>query len=284
MLLGYEDDTDLARIRVIASDMDRTLLADDKSMPEGMPERVRALDAAGVTFVAASGRPLYTLRGMFEGLHDRMAFVSDNGAAVVCRDEMVFKSLIDPATVDELLGFTLEHGLGIPTICGLDACYIRTCDQGLDSFFRTFYRDIVYLDSLERLCARGVEVNKYTVYLPAENAVEVCAAEFEPAFGKRLSVTCGGPEWIDVMNYGVDKGAGLARLCEHLGVSPADVAAFGDTDNDAQMLELAGHGYLMANAEARMERHARFRAPSNNDRGVAVVADRILAARLTAQA
>ncbi|MBM6775517.1 HAD family hydrolase [Olsenella profusa] len=279
MLLGYEADTDLAGIRVVASDMDATLLADDKSMPAGMPERIRALNDAGVTFVAASGRPLYTLRGMFEGLDDEMGFVSDNGAAVVCRGEVVFKSLIAPETVDELLDFTLGRGLGIPTVCGLDACYVRTCDRSYDEFFHTFYRNIVYLDELEGLCARGVEVNKYTVYLPEANAVEACATEFAPSFGERLSVTCGGPVWVDVMNYGVDKGAGLARLCEHLGVSAADVAAFGDTDNDAQMLELVGHSYLMANAEARMEPHARFRAPSNNDRGVAVVTDRILAAR-----
>ena len=258
--------------------MDFTLLADDKSMPEGMSERIEALDAAGVTFAAASGRPLYTLRSLFEGLHDKMAFVSDNGAAVVCRDEVVFKSLIDPKTVQELTDFSLSRGL-IPTVCGLDACYVRSCDRAFDEVFRTFYYNIAYVDSLDHL---GVEVNKFTLYLPEGNAVALCEEIFRPAFGDRLSVTCGGPVWIDIMNYGVDKGTGLARLCEHLGVSTADAAAFGDTDNDVQMLELAGHSYLMANAESRMERHARFRAPSNNDRGVAVVVDRILEARRSA--
>lgn len=277
-MLGYEEDVDLSRIRVVASDMDFTLLADDKSMPEGMSERIEALDAAGVTFAAASGRPLYTLRSLFEGLHDKMAFVSDNGAAVVCRDEVVFKSLIDPKTVQELTDFSLSRGL-IPTVCGLDACYVRSCDRAFDEVFRTFYYNIAYVDSLDHL---GVEVNKFTLYLPEGNAVALCEELFRPVFGDRLSVTCGGPVWIDIMNYGVDKGTGLARLCEHLGVSTADAAAFGDTDNDVQMLELAGHSYLMANAESRMERHARFRAPSNNDRGVAVVVDRILEARRSA--
>ena len=273
---GFEEDTNLQDVRVIASDMDFTLLADDKSMPEGMDGRIRALDDAGITFVAASGRPLYTLRDMFGGLHDRMAFISDNGAAVVCRDEVVFKSIIEPPTVQELTDFALGRGLGIPTVCGLEACYVRTCDRAYDEVFRTFYHNIVYLDSLDHLDA---EVNKFTVYVPDGTAVALCADAFEPAFVDRLSVTCGGPVWIDVMNYGVDKGTGLARLCEHLGVDQADAAAFGDTDNDVQMLEWARHSYLMANAEARMEPHARFRAPSNNERGVAVVVDRILAAR-----
>ena len=280
MLQSFETDTNLADISVIACDMDLTLLADDKTMPEGMDARIRALDDAGITFAAASGRPLYTLSEMFGDLHDRMAFISDNGAAVLCRDEVIFKSLIDPETVQELTDFTLDRNLGLPTVCGLDTCYIRTCDRAYDDVFRTFYYNITYVDSLDHLDA---EVNKFTVYVPDATAVALRESVFQPAFGDRLSVTCGGSVWIDIMNYGVDKGTGLARLCEHLGVAQADAAAFGDTDNDVQMLEWAHHSYLMANAEERMEPHARFRAPSNNERGVAVVVDRILDARRAAR-
>ena len=275
-MLSFEKDTRLSDIRVVACDMDYTLLADDKSMPEGMPGRIGALNDAGITFAAASGRPLYTLTSMFSGLEDKMAFISDNGAAVVCRGEVVFKSLIDPKVVQELTEFMLGRNLGIPTVCGLNTCYVRSCDRQYDEFFRTFYYDITYVDSLDHLDA---EINKYTLFMPGANAVPLCAEVFSPAFGERLSVTCGGAVWIDMMNYGVDKGTGLARLCEHLGILPADVIALGDTDNDAEMLSYVGHGYLMANAEERMERFADFRAPSNNDRGVAVVVDRILASR-----
>lgn len=272
---SYLED-DLADVRLVASDMDYTLLADDKSMPEGMPGRIRALEGAGVLFAAASGRPLYTLRDMFPESWDHMAFVTDNGAAVVCREDVVFKSLIEPATVQELTEFTLEGGYGLPTVCGLDACYIREQDRRYDEVFRTFYHNIVYVESLDHLAA---EVNKFTVYFPEGNAVPMRDAVYAPAWGEQLSVTCGGAVWIDIMNQGVDKGTGVERLCEHLGISVADVVACGDTDNDAEMLETVGHGYLVANAEERMERFADFRIPSNNDRGVAQVIDAVLAAR-----
>lgn len=275
-MLGYEMDTDLADIRLVASDMDFTLLADDKSMPEGMDERIAALEEAGVTFAAASGRPLYTLRDLFPVSHERMALVSDNGAAVVCRGEVVFKSLIDPSDLEVLLAFTRERTDGVPIVCGLDAGYVPEYARCYDEVFREFYHEIVYVESLEGL---GREANKYTVYFPEGNAVAMRDEVFIPAFGERLSVTCGGSVWIDIMNKGVDKGTGLARLCAHLGIAQADAAAFGDTDNDVEMLEWAGHSYLMANAEQRMEPHARFRAPSCNDRGVAVVIDRILEAK-----
>ena len=256
--------------------MDCTLLADDKSMPEDMPGRIRALEGAGALFAAASGRPLYTLRDMFPDSWDHMAFVTDNGAAVVCREDVVFKSLIEPATVQALTEFTLEGGYGLPTVCGLDACYVREQDRRYDDVFRTFYHNIVYVETLDHLAA---EVNKFTVYFPEGNAVPMRDEVYAPAWGERLSVTCGGAVWIDIMNQGVDKGTGVERLCEHLGISVADVVACGDTDNDAEMLETVGHGYLVANAEERMERFADFRIPSNNERGVAQVIDAVLAAR-----
>ena len=272
---SYLED-DLSGVRLVASDMDYTLLADDKSMPEDMPGRIRALEGAGALFAAASGRPLYTLRDMFPDSWDHMAFVTDNGAAVVCREDVVFKSLIEPATVQALTEFTLEGGYGLPTVCGLDACYVREQDRRYDDVFRTFYHNIVYVETLDHLAA---EVNKFTVYFPEGNAVPMRDEVYAPAWGERLSVTCGGAVWIDIMNQGVDKGTGVERLCEHLGISVADVVACGDTDNDAEMLEAVGHGYLVANAEERMERFADFRIPSNNERGVAQVIDAVLAAR-----
>ncbi len=272
---SYLEDN-LSAVRLVASDMDYTLLADDKSMPEGMPGRIRALEDAGVLFCAASGRPLYTLQDMFPESRDRMAFVTDNGAGVVCRNEVVFKSVIEPATVQALTDFTLDNNYGILTVCGLETCYVNERDRGYDEFFRTFYHKIEYVETLDHLPA---EVNKFTIFFPGENAVAMRDEVYGPTWGERLSVTCGGSVWIDIMNRGVDKGTGIARLCEHLGVSMADVVACGDTDNDAEMLASVGHGYLVANAEERMERFADFRIPSNNDRGVAQVIDRVIAAR-----
>lgn len=273
---SYLED-DLTGVRLVASDMDFTLLADDKSMPEGMPGRIRALEEVGVVFSAASGRPLYTLQDMFPESRDRMAFITDNGAGVVCRGEVVFKSVIGEATLAELVAFTLERAPeAVPVVCGLERAVVPAWGRAYDDALRVYYHEILYVDDIG---SARVEANKFTVYFPENNSANAYEERFAPAFGGRLSVTCAGVDWLDVMNRGVDKGTGIARLCEHLGIAPADVIALGDTDNDAEMLSYVGHGYLMANAEERMERFADFRAPSNNERGVAQVIDAVLAAR-----
>lgn len=273
---SYLED-DLTGVRLVASDMDFTLLADDKSMPEGMPGRIRALEEAGVVFSAASGRPLYTLQDMFPESRDRMAFITDNGAGVVCRGEVVFKDLLDEATLAELVAFTLERAPeAVPVVCGLERAVVPAWGRAYDDALRVYYHEILYVDDIG---SAREEANKFTVYFPENNSADAYEERFAPAFGGRLSLTCAGVDWLDVMNRGVDKGTGIARLCEHLGIAPADVIALGDTDNDAEMLSYVGHGYLMANAEERMERFADFRAPSNNERGVAQVIDAVLAAR-----
>lgn len=78
-----------------------------------------------------------------------MAFVTDNGAGVVCAADVVFKEhhrpRHHPAPPRVHAGaWQLQH----PTICGLEACYVRRQDREHDAFFRTFYHNIEYVDSL----------------------------------------------------------------------------------------------------------------------------------------
>lgn len=266
-------DDDLTGVKLLASDMDLTLLADDGTMPPNMPERILALEEAGVLFCAASGRPSYTLAAMFPEVADHMALLSDNGAAIRVRGELIFKDLIDVPTYHELIDYTLADGRGCPVVCGIEAGYLRSCDKEYDEFFRQFFTKIVYFDDLDEL---DLDVNKYTVFFPERNAEQVFAETYRDAWSDRFSVTNAGKEWIDFMNKHVDKGMGMTRLCENLGISTADALALGDTYNDIQMLEAVGHSYIVSNAEDHMMAHAKFMAPSNNERGVAQVIDRVL--------
>ena len=71
-------------------------------------------------------------------------------------------------------------------------------------------------------------------------------------------------------------------MSELLGIDIADMMAFGDTFNDAAMLETVGFGYIVANATPGMERYARLVAPSNVDHGVLTVMDQVIAAKRAA--
>ncbi len=276
MLPFYTSDADLASIKLIATDMDLTLLPDDKSMPAGVDERVRALAEAGVYFCAASGRPAPALRECFAASHGEMALIPDNGGTIFVRDELIYRDLLDVQLYRDILTCGAEDGRVVPALCAFETSYVLERDRAYHDELSIYYKDIVYVDSFADL---DVEANKVSVLCPDWNSPEVLANLFEPAFSDRIYITCAGNEWIDFMNHGIDKGAGIRRLAAHLGIKLADVAAFGDTYNDIPMLETVGHSFLVANAAEHMEAHARYRCPSNNDGGVLEVIDAILAAK-----
>ncbi len=368
MLPSYLADTDLSSIKLVATDMDLTLLADDKSMPEGVDERIEALMRNGVIFCAASGRPALALREEFaahhqdmladdksmpEGVDERiealmrngvifcaasgrpalalreefaahhqdMALEADNGASVYLRDEPVYRDLIERdlwhgvlslATVTaggipvlcafdkaydngasvylrdepvyrDLIERDLWHGVlslatvtagGIPVLCAFDKAYVLERDRRHQDVVGIYYRSITYVESFDSL---DVDSNKISIYFPGWDSKRQLDEVYGPAFGDRLYLTCAGDEWLDFMNIGIDKGAGIRHLVDHLGIALADVAAFGDTYNDIPMLDIVGHSYVMGNAAEHMHAHGKFLAPTNNEAGVLTVIDRITA-------
>lgn len=271
------DDTTLGAVRLVASDMDYTLLADDGSMPPEMPRRIRELEQVGSLFVAASGRPMYTLKDQFADDIAHMGFISDNGALIAYHDQVIFKSLIEPAAYHEIIRYSgeLADG-GIIVLCALDGAYVSAEGRVCDDYLSQFFKNIVYVENWD-----GVEPesNKCSIYYPDHSAEGEPVARFSERFGESYFVTTAGDMWVDVMNKGVDKGSGVSRLCAHLGIDLADALTLGDNFNDIQMLEAAGHGYVVANAADVIKGHANFEAPSNNERGVAQVIDRIVELR-----
>ena len=274
-MLDYTADKDLASIKLLAVDMDLTLLADDGTQPDGMAERIAALGEAGVVFCPASGRPGPTLEQMFPEHAADIAFCPDNGGCVIYRGEKIYASLIEQSIYREIFETAMADGDAVPVLCAFDRSYLLEHDRERTAEISKYYKDVRYVESPDELDA---ESDKASIYFPGYDAEDRIAL-YRPIFEGRLNFTNAGREWLDFMNVGVSKGDGIAHLCEHLGIDIADAAAVGDTYNDIQMLEAVGHSFIVANAEPHMEAHTKYRVPSNNDRGVAVLIDAILAAK-----
>ena len=273
MLPSYLSDTNLDSIKLVATDMDLTLLADDKSMPAGVDERIDALEKNGVLFCAASGRPALALRESFPAHHQDMALVADNGASVYLRDELVYRDLIDRDLYHEVLALATATEGSVPVLCAFDDAYVLERDRCHEDVVSIYYRSITYVESFEEL---DVDSNKISIYFPGWDSKQKNDEVYSPAFASRLYLTCAGNEWLDFMNIGVDKGSGIRHLAQHLGIDLSDIAAFGDTYNDIPMLDIVGHSDVMANAAEHMHDHGKFLAPSNNEAGVLTVIDHIV--------
>lgn len=261
------------RIRLVASDMDATLLDEHSQFPPDFVPMVRALAGQGIRFAAASGRPLYTLEEMFAPLLDEVVLIGDNGGAVRWRGEDLFVSEMEPEGWRELARQTRAAG-DVPVLCGLDSAYVERKDQRYDAILRPFYTHIVYVEDLTAVDARA---DKFTVYLPQDNARQAYDALYGPLCGARYSAAVAGSCWVDVMNPGIHKGAALAALGRRWDIPAAGMMAFGDTFNDAEMLQTARYGFLMENGSPELRAVVPFLAPSHRQHGVTQILRRVLA-------
>ena len=268
----------LADVKLIASDMDRTLLDADGNLPAGLDDLLDSMRARGMYFVAASGRPVYTLRNMFADHLDCVVLMGDNGGNIVFNGKTLYRNLMPVETYRRLARYVHRHGgeTASGNVCGFEAAYVENAHRDLEPYYRTFYHEMEFVENLEEL---DIPANKFTVLYPDDTAREHFAAMQEAGVLEGLSAATSGPMWIDIMEPGVDKGAGLAHIGEALGIELADMMAFGDTFNDKEMLAAAGFGFMVANATPGMERYARYVAPANTEAGVVRVAEQVLAAR-----
>ncbi len=261
------------RIRLIASDMDATLLDGQSQLPPGFAGMIRELAALGIRFVAASGRPLYTLEEMFASLRNDIIFAGDNGGAIRWRGESLYVSEMDAADWRTLAGQARDAGQAA-VLCGLETAYVEQQFRQYDKVFRQFYTKVEYVPRLEEVDAPA---DKFTIYFPEGDSQRGFDTLYGPVWGKRFSVAVAGKDWIDIMNPGVHKGAALLHLGERLNIPAESMMAFGDTFNDAEMLKAARYGFLMENGSAALRTEIPFLAPANTEYGVMQILRQVVA-------
>ncbi|MBZ9638841.1 Cof-type HAD-IIB family hydrolase [Streptomyces sp. PSKA30] len=264
-----------ADIRLVVTDMDGTLLDDDKRAPAGLWEVLDRLRERGVLFSPASGRQYATLAREFAPAAQGMVFIAENGTYVV-RDGVELSS--DPlrsAVVTEVVEAVRRlaaDGVDVgAVVCGKRSAYVERTDAAFLAEVRRYY---VEHRTVEDVTAVDDDILKVALY--DFGPVERTTAPALHRFTATHQVVVSGEHWVDIMNPTANKGAAVRRLQRELGITPAQTLVFGDYLNDLEMLDTAEWSFAMANAHPDVIRRARHLAPSNNDNGVLRTVSRLL--------
>jgi hypothetical protein len=251
-------------VRLIATDMDGTLVDDEKQIHDELWPLVDALFARGITFCPASGRQYENLRRQFEDVAHELVFVAENGTYVVARGLEIAS---DGLSLDAARGL-VRRVRGIPhagaILCGKRSAYV---DRGDPPFLDEVSRYYAHLEVVPDLLAvEGDDVLKVTVYdlVSAETNAFPRLADLAPAH----KVVVSGPHWLDVTSPTANKGAAVRAVQRALGVTADQTMAFGDFLNDLEMMDAATWSFAMANAHPLLKERARYQAPANSANGV----------------
>jgi len=271
--------------RLIATDLDGTLLRDDKSVSPRTIAALAAAEEAGIEVFFVTGRPARWMDVVSDHVHGHGLAICGNGAAVVdlhggpgthrfvkvrelarenARDTVLLLREAAPGTV-----FAVEQTYGFYQEPDYPKLHMEVPDA---------------LAPAEHLLASdapgaGEPVLKILAYHPSLGP-DAFLTLARLAIGDRANVTRSSPSaLLEISGPGVSKASTLALCCAERGISHEEVVAFGDMPNDVEMLTWAGQSYAMGNAHPDAVAAASGRTVANNEDGVAVVIERLLAQR-----
>ncbi|MEV5599938.1 Cof-type HAD-IIB family hydrolase [Streptomyces sp. NPDC052299] len=268
--------------RLIATDLDGTLLRDDKTVSDRTVRALAAAEEAGVEVFFVTGRPARWMGVVSDHVHGHGLAICANGAAVA-----------DLHAGGQLLKVRgLERGTALDVVHTLRAAAPGTSfavelATGIhyEPAYPPFYLDpgatVAPAEKLlhEEAPRGGVPVLKLLARHGELDPDEFLALA-RAAAGDRATFTRSSPTaLIEISGPGVSKASTLELCCAERGIAAAEVVAFGDMPNDVEMLSWAGTSYAMGNAHPAALAAASGRTVTNNEDGVAVVIERILAER-----
>ncbi len=255
-------------LRLIACDMDGTLLDENKEIPHGTFELICELKAEGVRFCVSSGRPYQFLQSIFEPIVTEMDFVCSNGCNVV----------IQGKTVDREL-HSHEALVRLKRLCDeFDSLHLVVYDEKGDAYL---IDDPTKAARFEETIAKQWDVHPVLGELSPETTIMtgtiasdsdisimdiayLCNLEM----GRDFTFAPVGSNSIDVMPAHVNKATGILQVMEYYKVSPRETIAYGDSMNDYDIFRLVGHPTAMANAGYAPKQVATRIIESHTEHGV----------------
>jgi HAD superfamily hydrolase (TIGR01484 family) len=259
-------------VRLVATDLDGTLLGLDDVVSERTRAAIRAVVDAGIHVVAATGRSEWTATPLVKPAEGLDLVVCSNGASLYhVREERSLASYpIADAVIDEILVSLAER---------LPGCvYGWETDVGLH-YEAAF---IEYRAATDRPASadlgvgrRAAPIRKLMVGHPDVLHYELLDAVVPLVPPGAFATTSGAP-FVEITGDGVDKAFGLRQVCERLQVRAEEVVAFGDNHNDIAMVTWAGRGIAMGNAHPALLAVVDEETLSNLEDGVAAVLETLV--------
>ena len=267
------------KIRVLALDLDGTLTNDEKIVT---PRTRAALDAAaaqGVTIVLASGRPTASITPLAKALGlDKKGgcILAYNGGKIVdcATGEALYQKQLAPEFVPQLCKFAAAQDVAILTYNSEGIVCERDGDEWARKECVTTKLPMTGVDDLAKYV--DYPICKMLITLDPARRDEVCA-EGKKRFEGQIDLYPSSPFFIEAVPLGVAKDVSLGALLDRMGLTRENLMACGDGLNDRSMIEFAGVGVAMQNAEDAVKQVADYvTAADNNHDGVAEAIEKFI--------
>jgi len=232
--------------KLIALDMDGTLLNDNKQISKENIQSIQAAREAGIVVSLTTGRGMQSARPFIEQLDLDSPLIMANGSEIWRNpDELYSRQLMHPHWIEELhrIAVSLQVWFWGYAVDGM-----YNTDKWTDEVAAHEWLKFGYYTTDKR---KLMEINQQVV---AKNLFEV---------------TNSHPDNLEINPKGINKARALLEICRQMNIDISQVAAMGDSLNDLEMIKICGLGVAMSNAQDEVKRWADYITDSNNENGVA---------------
>jgi Cof subfamily protein (haloacid dehalogenase superfamily) len=256
-------------LKLVATDLDGTLLHSDGSVTERTRGVHEELDSRGVTVVFVTGRPVRWMDDLWEHVGGHGIAICSNGGIVY---DVSSHSVIEARTIPPKVGIEVAE-LIRAEVPGTVFALEKTTGFGKEPEYRPEQThaerpdidigplDTVFTDSVVKLLALHLDQEPAAFWATVEDTV-----------GHLVTTTWSSVEaLVEMSAAGVTKASTLELFCIEHGIAANEVVAFGDMPNDIPMLQWAGTSYAMANGHASAKQAAGHIAPRHDEDGVAAI-------------
>ena len=274
----------MKRVKLIALDMDGTLLAGDHwTVPQENVLAIRRAHAAGIQVCICTGRLLEDASDFAHRLDLPVMIIGSIGSraadAPLPEGTIFFRRDFDPKDALAVLDRVMDLGFMVNVF---EDGHVSTLPSEAYPEYHLAKRRLVRVDygrdAIYAAASRGIMKIFVVGAVEEETRVGLIRNGLRSEF-PLLPISCSSPNNIEIVPPDSGKGAALHSMAQHLGLTREEVMAVGDAQNDLSMLEYAYHSVAMGNAEEAVRCVCRYQTATNDECGVARIIERVLASR-----
>lgn len=256
-------------IKMIAVDMDGTFLNDQKEYNVSRFNKLFSLmQEKNIKFVVASGNQYFQLRSFFPILHKSITFVAENGANIITENEPFYNAELDEEIILNTLALLENLQPTNLIICGKNSAYVS--DKISNEAFisaQFYYPKIKKIKNLYDIANEEDAIFKFALSFDEKNAQENLL-HLQNSLKNNLVPVSSGHGDIDLIIPGIHKLRGLKLLAKKWNIKDEEIATFGDSGNDIEMIQQMKHSFAMSNAQQSIKDAATTIIGSNNSEAV----------------
>lgn len=276
-------------IKMIASDMDGTLLSSHLAISETNKEAVLEAQAQGIEFMVATGRAYSEAKPALDDAGIKCCMITGNGAQIFDENgEAIVTFSIDKKTTKEIMTTLREKNLYFELMT-TNGVYAESQPQRVENFATLLANQVPHLTFKMAIAMASTHLNMLPVHyinnyddLLIDDSVEILKVIAFSDEGPKLLrpiadeleangplyVTASFPNNIEINHKDAQKGNAVKLMAEKRGIELEDVMTIGDNFNDVSMLKVAGVSFAMGNAEEDVKKIAKYEADTNMNHGV----------------